>query len=70
MNNNSNISLYTWNWGDGGYNQTYASSTKEALTKAKEICEWLFPSLKNLRKVGSEGSKAIENFWNCYSIFD
>jgi hypothetical protein len=63
-------SLYTWNWGGDGYNQTYAYSKKEALENAKKCSSSLYPTMCNFRRVGRSGSKAVEAFWKGYPLFD
>lgn len=67
----SDKALYAWDWKNGGYNQTYASSEEEAIAKGNAMCDGKDGSLhleinmNTFRKVDD-----VNAFWDNYPLFD
>jgi hypothetical protein len=58
--------LYIWNWVEGGYNWTYASTPEEAWNYATTLCN-LTPDLKTF-KVCTEQEAAV--YWKNFPSLD
>jgi len=61
--------LYAWGWNEGGFNQTYAFTKKEALKYGKDLGDGvgtkLTVNLATFRLV-----KETEKYWDGLELFD
>jgi hypothetical protein len=59
--------LYTWNWLDGGYNQTYAESAKAAIDYAYKAFKGIAINVSTLHECTPEEERL---YWKHFPIFD
>jgi hypothetical protein len=59
--------LYTWNWNEGGFNQTHATSKKDALAQIKKVGGSLTVNLKTLKRNNKAQEKA---YWKWFPSID
>ena len=57
--------LYTWTWAEGGYNQHYACTKKEAMEHAATMSLTVNP--KSVKRCNKAQEKA---YWDNFPVFD